>query len=59
MRVPGKSRVSGSIPLARGSSAVAAILDLVLALAGLAGAGLPSDSVLGGRDLWPPLSGAT
>jgi len=41
------------------SSAVAANMDLLPTFAGLAGADLPDDRVLDGRDLWPLLSGAT
>ena len=59
MRVPGIFWMPGSIPAGRVSSAVAATMDLLPTFARLAGAELPSDRVLDGRDLWPLLSGAT
>ncbi len=59
MRVPGVFWMPGSIPAGRVSSAVAANMDLLPTLASLAGAGLPEDRVLDGRDLWPLLSGET
>ncbi len=57
MRVPGVFWMPGSIPAGRVSSAVAANMDLMPTFAGLAGAELPGDRVLDGRDLWPLLSG--
>ena len=59
MRVPGIFWMPGRIPAARASSAVAANMDILPTFAGLAGADLPTDRVLDGRDLWPLLSGAT
>ena len=59
MRVPGIFWMPGSIPGGRVSSAVAANMDLLPTLARLAGAELPNDRVLDGRDLWPVLSGET
>ncbi len=59
MRVPGIFWMPGRIPAGRVSSAVAANMDILPTFAGLAGADLPTDRVLDGRDLWPLLSGAT
>lgn len=59
MRVPGIFWMPGRIPAGRVSSAVAANMDILPTLAGLAGADLPTDRVLDGQDLWPLLSGAT
>lgn len=59
MRVPGIFWMPGSIPAGQVSSAVAANMDILPTFAGLAGAELPDDRVLDGRDLWPLLSGAT
>ena len=59
MRVPGIFWMPGRIPAGQVSSAVAANMDILPTFAGLAGADLPADRVLDGRDLWPLLSGAT
>ena len=59
MRVPGIFWMPGRIPAGRVSSAVAANMDILPTFAGLAGADLPTNRVLDGRDLWPLLSGAT
>ena len=59
MRVPGIFWMPGRIPAGQVSSAVAANMDILPTFAGLAGADLPTDRVLDGRDLWPLLSGAT
>ena len=59
MRVPGIFWMPGRIPAGQVSSAVAANMDILPTFAGLAGAELPTDRVLDGRDLWPLLSGAT
>lgn len=59
MRVPGIFWMPGRIPAGRSSSAVAANMDILPTFASLAGAALPTDRVLDGRDLWPLLSGAT
>ena len=59
MRVPGIFWMPGRIPGGQVSSAVAANMDILPTFAGLAGAELPADRVLDGRDLWPLLSGAT
>ena len=57
MRVPGVFWMPGSVPGGRVSSEVAANMDLLPTFAALAGAELPDDRVLDGRDLWPLLSG--
>lgn len=59
VRVPGIFWMPGSIPAGRVTSAVAANMDLLPTFAALAGADLPQDRVLDGRDLWPLLSGET
>ena len=59
MRVPGIFWMPGRLPAGRVSSAVAANMDLLPTFASLAGAELPTDRVLDGRDLWPLLSGDT
>jgi arylsulfatase A len=59
MRVPGIFRWPGKIPGGRRTEAVAGNLDLLPTFAHLAGAGLPEDRVIDGRNLWPLLSGAT
>ncbi len=59
MRVPGVFWMPDRIPPGQVSSAVAANMDLFPTFAGLAGAELPDDRVIDGRDLWPLLSGDT
>lgn len=59
MRVPGIFWMPGSIPSGRVSSAVTANMDLFPTFSDLAGAELPQDRVLDGRNLWPLLSGQT
>ena len=59
MRVPGVFWMPGRLPAGRVSSAVAANMDLLPTFAALAGAELPNDRVLDGRDIWPLLSGET
>ena len=57
MRVPGVFWMPGSIPAGQVTSEVAANMDLLPTFARLAGAELPTDRVLDGRDLWPLLAG--
>jgi arylsulfatase A-like enzyme len=57
MRVPAIMRWPGQIPVGTRSSAIAANMDLLPTFAGLAGAELPTDRVIDGRDLWPLISG--
>ncbi len=58
VRVPCIVRWPGRIPRGRTCSELATTMDLLPTLAGLAGAALPPDRTLDGRDLWPLLSGA-
>lgn len=57
MRVPAIFRWPGKIPAGRRSGAIAANFDLLPTFARLAGAPLPPERILDGRDLWPVLSG--
>ncbi len=59
MRVPGIFRWPGKIPAGRRTDAMAANIDLLPTFAGLAGAAVPADRTIDGRDLWPLLSGQT
>jgi arylsulfatase A-like enzyme len=59
MRVPAIARWPGKIPANRRTDAIAANFDLLPTFARLAGAALPGDRTLDGRDLWPVLSGET
>ena len=59
LRVPGIFRWPGTIPAGRRTEAVAANFDLLPTFARLAGAALPQDRILDGRDLWPLLAGET
>jgi arylsulfatase A-like enzyme len=60
MRVPGIARWPGKIPPSLVTHEVAANMDLLPTFAKLAGAKMPADRVLDGRDIWPlmTLSGA-
>jgi len=57
MRVPGIFRWPGNIPPGSRTEAMAGNLDLLPTVAALAGASLPPDRLIDGRDLWPLLSG--
>jgi len=57
MRVPALVRWPGRVPAASSSDEIAAAMDLLPTLAGLADAALPGDRVLDGRDVWPILAG--
>ncbi len=59
VRVPAIFRWPGHIPAGRRTDAVAANFDLLPTAARLAGAALPTDRTLDGRDLWPLLSGTS
>lgn len=59
IRVPAIFRWPGRIPAGRRTDALAANFDLLPTAARLAGAALPQDRTLDGRDLWPLLSGAS
>ena len=57
VRVPGIMRWPGRIPAGRRTAEIAANMDLLPTFARLAGAKLPTDRVIDGRDLWPVMSG--
>ncbi|MBL9200066.1 MAG: sulfatase [Opitutaceae bacterium] len=59
VRVPAIFRWPGKIPAGRRTGVVAANFDVLPTVARLAGAALPADRTLDGRDLWPVLSGAS
>ena len=56
-RVPSIMRWPGRIPAGTRTSEVAAIIDLLPTLAGLAGTSPPTDRVIDGKDIWPLMSG--
>lgn len=58
MRVPAIVRWPGQVPAGQTTSEIAANLDLLPTFARLAGATLPSDRVIDGKDIWPVLQGA-
>jgi uncharacterized sulfatase len=57
MRVPLIARWPGHIPPGARSDAIAMSIDLFPTIAALAGAALPEDRVIDGRDIWPLLQG--
>jgi arylsulfatase A-like enzyme len=57
VRVPAIARWPGRIPAGASSSEPIGLIDLLPTVARLAGAPLPSDRVIDGRDVWPILSG--
>ena len=57
VRVPAIARWPGRIPAGATSAAVLGLADVLPTVARLAGAALPADRVLDGRDAWPVLSG--
>lgn len=57
VRVPFVARWPGRIPSGAISHTPAMTIDLLPTLAGLAGAAIPGDRRLDGRDIWPLLSG--
>jgi len=59
VRVPGIVRWPGTIPAGRRTDAIAGTMDLLPTFAYLAGADLPKDRAIDGRNLWPLLSGQT
>jgi arylsulfatase A-like enzyme len=56
-RVPGIACWPGHIPAGSRTSEIAANIDLLPTFARLAGATLPDDRVIDGRDLWPLMAG--
>lgn len=59
IRVPGIFRWPGRLPAGRRSDAVASTLDFLPTFASLAGAEVPADRRIDGKNLWPLLSGQT
>jgi arylsulfatase A-like enzyme len=59
MRVPGIAWWPGRIPAGRTCTELAASIDLFPTLARLAGADVPTDRIIDGKDIWPLLSGRT
>ena len=57
MRVPAIMRWPGRIPSGQRSNIIAGSMDLYPTFAYLAGAGLPTDRIIDGRNLWPVISG--
>jgi arylsulfatase A-like enzyme len=57
MRVPCVFRWPGKIPAGTKSSLVTGTIDVLPTFARLAGAEVPSDRTIDGRDIWPILSG--
>ena len=57
MRVPCVVRWPGHVPAGRTCDAVTTAMDLLPTFAGLAGAKVPQDRVIDGKDIWPLLSG--
>ncbi|WP_017446498.1 sulfatase [Gayadomonas joobiniege] len=57
MRVPTIARWPGKIPAGQVSNEVATLMDILPTAAYLAGASLPTDRVLDGKNIWPLLSG--
>ncbi|MGB2823487.1 MAG: sulfatase [Phycisphaerae bacterium] len=57
MREPCIMRWPGKVPAGKVCSQVATIMDLLPTLAGLAGAKVPADRVIDGKDIWPLISG--
>ena len=57
MREPCIMRWPGKIPAGRECHEIAATIDLLPTLAGLAGGRVPTDRVIDGRDIWPLMAG--
>ncbi len=56
-RVPGIMRWPGRIPAGSVCEEMAATIDMMPTLAGLAGAKVPDDRIIDGKDVWPIISG--
>jgi arylsulfatase A-like enzyme len=56
-RVPGIMRWPGRIPAGTVCGEMAATIDMLPTLAGLAGAKVPDDRIIDGKDIWPLMSG--
>ena len=59
MRVPGIARWPGKIESGAESAALTTTMDLLPTLARLAGAAIPTDRTLDGKDIWLVLSGSS
>ncbi len=59
IRVPCIMRWPGKIPAGKVCGEVAATIDVLPTLAGLAGAKVPDDRVIDGHDIWPLMQGAS
>ena len=57
VRVPGIFRWTGRIPAGRECAEPAMTIDLLPTVAKLAGATVPSDRIIDGKDIWPLLAG--
>lgn len=57
VRVPFVARWPGTIPADATCAEPVTVMDLLPTLADLAGAGIPGDRVIDGRNIWPLLSG--
>ena len=57
MRVPCVVRWPGHIPAGASSSEIASTIDLLPTFASLAGAKVPTDRIIDGKNIWPILSG--
>jgi arylsulfatase A len=57
VRVPALARWPGRIPAGTESAALLGLIDVLPTVARLAGAPVPDDRVIDGRDAWPVLSG--
>jgi arylsulfatase A-like enzyme len=57
MREPGIFRWPGRIPAGRVCREVAATIDILPTFGALAGAKVPADRIIDGRDIWPLISG--
>ena len=58
MRVPCLMRWPGKIPAGKTCGEMASTIDVLPTLAKLAGAAVPKDRTIDGRDIWPLMSGA-
>lgn len=58
-RVPAIATWPGEIPASSVNEAMVTIMDLYPTIANLAGADIPGDRVIDGKDIWPLLSGKT
>jgi arylsulfatase A-like enzyme len=58
MRVPFVARWPGRIPAGQVSGELATTMDLYTTFLGLAGAAVPADRPVDGRDIWPLLAGS-